>query len=292
MQIKKHASKNEYLRAGDVWVRNFAKPKMFPLSINQMYAKEDFQHIISNENKNSKYPMISDENIVFRKLVIISDGYGFAERHKIIQKFPKEVGVLAVNGALRQWTLMSTEYKSQRPINGYVVNNPYSECQSYLPKKESLYYPTCLASNRTNHEFLRRYAGEVYMFHTAHNRSFGKDTTEKYKIDDYRNPICAAIGLAYQFGVRKLMMMCCDDSFEHERDFAVQLKNGLWTYPQQIRSHEIIDANLYWLTHQEDIDVDVADYSHGPEYLNATYITSDEGAIEFFEDTREEPNDS
>ena len=288
MQIKKHSSKNEYARAGDLWVRNFTKPKVVPLALDQLFDKEDYQIVIQNENKNHKHSKISDENIVFRNIVIVSDGYGFSDKQWVIQKFPPNIAILAVNGALRQWELMSAKYDDRRSINGYIVNNPYPECTRYLPRKDMRYYPTCLASKRTNHEFLERYGGEIYTFETSHTISFGKDNSEKYKIDDYRNPICAAIGLAYQFGVRKLMLFCCDDSFEKERDYAVQLKNGLWTYPQHLRSQDIIDANLYWLTHQENMPVEVSDYSSGRDYLNATYIKDEEGAIQFFEEEREE----
>jgi hypothetical protein len=105
-----------------------------------------------------------------------------------------------------------------------------------------------------------------------------------HQIDDYRNPICAAIGLAYRFGVQRLMLVCCDNSFDKPRDAAVQMKNGLWTYEQHLRSHDIIDANLYWLTHQKDAEVKVADWSNGPEYVNATYISSAQEAIDFFKE--------
>ena len=292
MQIKPHSTKNEYIRAGDVWVRNFAKRKVPPLSLDQMFDKKDYQIVMQNENKNTKHSKISDEDISFRKIVIVSDGFDFSNKQHIIQKFPQDVAVLAVNGALRHWQLMSSKYEDRRSINAYIINNPYSECTRYLPSKDMRYYPTCLASTRTNYEFLERYGGDVYTFETAHNISFGKDNSEKYKIDDYRNPICAAVGLAYQFGVRKLMLLCCDDSFEKERDYAVQLDNDLWTYPQQLRSQDIIDANLYWLTHQEDVQVEVVDCSSGREYVNAIYIKDEEGAIQFFEDEREEPNES
>ena len=293
MQIKKHSSKNEYIYAGDMWVRNFTKKKVQHLDINMLFVRDDFQTLLENENKNSKNPRISDENIVFRKIVIVCDGHDFATRHKIIQKLPKDVAVLAVNGAMKHWTLMSSKIDrdQRRSINGYIINNPYSEAKSYLPGKDARYFPTCVASERTNYQFIEGYAGDVYTYEPASSKLFGRNKGEKYKIDDYRNPICAAIGLSYQFGVRKLMLMCCDDSFEHERDFAVQLDNGLWTYPHHLKSQEVIDANLYWLTHQEGVEVDVCDYSSGREYVNATYINDEDGAIKFFVD-REEPNES
>ena len=287
MHIKQHSTKNEYIRAGDVWVRNFTK-NIVPLSLNYMFAKDDYHEVFSNISKNSQYPKVSDETLLFRKIVIVSDGFDFGEMHHVIQDFPEDVAVLAVNGALRNWELMSSDIR--RSINGYVVNNPYNECLRYLPKNDMRYYPACLSSSKTNHEFLDKYQGDVYVYEPSPEVNFGTGKKRKsaYYIDDYRNPVCAAIGLAYQFGVRKLMLLCCDDSFKSERDYAVQLENDLWTYPQHLRCQEIVDANLYWLTHQEDIEVKVADYSNGPKCLNALYIKKKEEARRFFEDIPEE----
>jgi hypothetical protein len=290
MQIKPHSTENEYIRAGGLWVRNFTK-KVVPLSINHMFHKDDYQEVFLNVSKNSRMASISDETIVFEKIVIVSDGFNFSKTHYAIQDFPKDVSVLAVNGALRQWELMSPpiDPPDRRSVNGYIVNNPYKECLKYLPKSDTNYYPTCLASSKTSHKFVQGYKGDVYFYEPTPENYFGASKRKSaYYIDDYRNPICAAIGLAYQFGVKKLMLMCCDDSFERERDYAVQLENGLWAYPQQLRSHEIIDANLYWLTHQPETDVEVADLSNGPKYVNATYISCSEEARRFFEDDSQE----
>ena len=94
-------------------------------------------------------------------------------------------------------------------------------------------------------------------------------------LDDYRNPICAAINLAFHFGVKRLMLMCCDESYSQERPSCVKLHNNLYTYPQHIISQKIIDANLYWLTHQKDKPVEVVNFSHGIEYVNAQYINEE-----------------
>lgn len=225
-------------------------------------------------------PKIADENLRFKKVLIVSDGYNFNIRHQLIEKMPKDVCVLAVNGALRDWKLIG-----KRSINAYVVNNPYKESLSCLPRHK--YYPVCVSSVRTNHSFVKSYKNDVYVYCPTPESSFGTEFTEKYYLDDYRSPVCAAIGLAYQFGVEKLMLMCCDESFDKERDFAVKLPNGLWTYPQHLKSRAIIDANLYWLTHQKEKEVSVVDFSDGGDYLNASYINDEKDALNFF---GEEPN--
>lgn len=282
MKIKKTATNNEYIQGGGVWVRNFAKKSNRPLSVHHLHDRSDYPLIMSNEQVNSAKPRIADENIQFSKVLIVSDGYDFEKRQHIISQMPPDVCVLAINGALKNWKLIG-----KRAINAYVINNPYGEATTFLPKHK--YYPVCISSMRTNAKFTKSYLGDVYVYCPTPERVFGSEYNEKYFVDDYRNPVCAALGLAYQFGAEKVMLMCCDDSFEEKRDFAVQLKNGLWTYPQHVRSEGIIDANLYWLTNQENREVQVVNYSSGGDYIHATYINDEKDAISFFT-TGEEPN--
>ena len=281
MKIKK-SKNNEYIHKGGVWVRNFANGCKAPLAASHLYEHKDYGAIIKNERTNSSKPKISNETAIFKNVIIVSNGYNFANRHLLLEKIPREVCILAINGALKDWKLTG-----KRAINAYVVNNPYSECMTYMPKSNG-YYPVCISSARTNHNFVSSYKNDVYIYNTTPEEIFGMEYNDKYFIDDYRNPVCAAIGLAYQFGVEKLMLMCCDESFNKERDYAVKLNNGLWTYPQHIKSKEIIDANLHWLTHQKDKEVKVVDFSDGGDYFNASYITNEKDAISFF--VGEEPN--
>jgi len=249
-----------------------------------MFDKDDYQVVMKNEVKNSSITTVCGVPVKLQDIAVVSDGYAFKTRHTILSKLP-HVAVLAVNGALRKWTLMTEE--PPKSINAYIINNPYEECLSCLPSKDDGYYPVCVASSRTNYQFVEKYQGDLYMYLPTPELNFGMDKKAQYHIDDYRNPICAAIGLAYRFGVRRLMLLCCDDSFAKKRDFAVELENDLWTYPHHLRSQEIIDANLYWLTHQEEVEVKAADFSDGMKYTNALYIASEEEAIDFFTDQEE-----
>lgn len=293
MLIKKHRSGNEYTYAANVWVRNFIKESVVPTAISHMFEKQDYGLVLKNDQMNSNFPKISNEKIMFDKMVIVSDGYKFEERHKFLNKLPKEVAIIAVNKALNKWSLMSpkTPTNERRTINAFVTNNPYPESLSCLPPTNSKYYPTCVASIRANHVFLKKYAGDVYTYCPVSDDLFGMEHKESYYIDDYRNPICAAIGLAYRFKVSKLLLLCCDDSFEEPRIGSVKLSNGLHTYPQHIKSQQIIDANLYWLQQQENRKVVIADFSSGRDYINAAYINSEEQALFFFKDQEEGPTD-
>lgn len=284
MKIKKSPSGNEYIRAGDVWVRNFTKPNVPSLGDTALYSFNDYETLLINNIKNKNYPRISNESININKIVIVSDGFHFRWKHLAIAKFPQDVSILVINRALKNWKLMSNklDVSIRRPINAYIANNPFQEAMSYLPGRDNQYFPACIASSRTNHEFLKKYTGDKHIYEPVPQEELGVERKEQYFIDDYRNPICAAIGLAYRFGVTKLMLISCDDSFQEQKDFAEQLPNGLWTYPQHLRAQEIIDANLYWLKYQEERKIEVADWSDGTKYDNAAYISNEEDAISFF----------
>lgn len=289
MRIKKHHSGNEYIRAGNVLVRNFTKDCISSIQLTHMFEKDDYALVLKNQELNKNHPKISNEAIRFNNLVIVSDGYDFDNRHLFLGKLPKDVGVLVINRALLRWKLLlpTTPVDQRRSVNAFVVNNPYKECMAYTPSQDNKYYPVCIASTRTNHEFLKKYLGDVYTYSPTPEERFGFDTKEKYYIDDYRNPICAAIGLAHQFGSKKIMLLCCDNSFKDKREFSIELMNGLYTYPQHLRSEDIIDANIYWLTHQEDKQIEVANYSSGSKYRNAIYISAEEEALDFFRSQEE-----
>ena len=51
------------------------------------------------------------------------------------------------------------------------------------------------------------------------------------------------------------------------------MENGLFQYPQQIMSQNIIDQQLYWLRKNE---IEIFDHSNGIKYNNAEYIKQDD----------------
>lgn len=293
MRIKKHNSGNEYIFAEGVWVRNFTKESLTRLNLTHMFDQSDYHLVLKNEEMNRNHPNIANERLQFEGMVIVSDGPDFENKHLFLNKLPRTVAILAINTVLSKWKLMSSKLPSseRRHINAYVANNPYKECLRFMPARDAKYYPACIASTRTYYDFLKRYSGDVYTYTPTPEIAFGVSRSESYFIDDYRNPICACIGLAHQFGVTKLMLLCCDYSFKEKRDFSVQLPNGLFTYPQHIKSQRIIDANLYWLKNQEFRKVEIADYSSGIDCTNAVYIKSEQEALNFFRGQEEGTQD-
>jgi hypothetical protein len=293
MRIRKHENKNEYIRTPEgFWVRNFTKAIATPRDINGSIDKDDYRCIINNEfnNKRAKLYAIDEYKIEHPHIVIVSDGYKFEEKQWLLPNVPT-AAIIGVNGALAKWKLVGDGCPTEkRRAMYYVVNNPYEECMSFYPRKHR-YFPMCIASTRTNHKFIEKYQGEVYRYTPTPEEGFTaiKEENAEYKIDDYRNAICAAIGLAYRFGVMKLLLLCCDDAFEEERPGAISTEKGTWMYPQQKISHNLIDANLHWLKQQE-AEIEIAEYSSGPYYKNATYIETEEEVTDFFkiENEREE----
>jgi hypothetical protein len=270
---KKHQS--EYVRVDGVWVRNPCS-SVSPRDINNL-TRGDEAMLLQNETLNRKrmFRQVGDFN--WRNVVIVSDGYDFKEKQKALAELPyKDIKIICVNRSLANWHMLGNS-KLQRMIDMYVVNNPHIECLSYLPKHG--YWPNLLASTRTQPQFIDQYRGEVFFYGPAPNDSYTSPFSEtEVTLDDYRNPICAAISFARHVKAQKLLLFCCDDSFDKERPASIKLDNGLWSYPAQLKAQNIIDAQLGWLTKS---GIEVASHSSGLKYSNAAYIPI-EGIRDFF----------
>ena len=272
MRIKKHTNRNDYaLTPEGIWVRNLTKKNAPSLDINDL-AKSDFPLLLNNELENNKkrYPYFEFNQKYYDGAVIVSDGYNFIKYQEVLATLPKNIIILAVNRSLANWKLVgNTDLK--KSINYYVVNNPFQECNMFLPQKHR-YYPKCIASCRTNPSFLEEYRGEKYLYRPTSesyfNNSLSNETEQK--IDDYRNPICAAVSLAETFKVNKIAMFCCDASFDQNMSGSIKLENELYCYPQQITSQNILDNMFYWLKTNKKISI--VDCSMGIKYKNAPYI--------------------
>ena len=252
------------------WCRDFTR-KVTPQDINTFIGEEDLRRFANNELaiKGMNVANIDREFVRAANMVIVSDGYKFEERKSLLKKLPKNTVVIGTNRSLVKW-------HPEVRMDYFVVNNPYEECMSYFPIGN--YIPKCIVSSRTFPDFVRRYRamrGVVFKYVATKNKRYGGISDAVYYVDDYRNPICAAIGLAYRWGVRKLMLLCCDDVFEGERPSAVKIHNGLYMYPQHETAHGFIEASLYWFKRQEFNVVQVVNASHGLEYQEVPTIDFD-----------------
>lgn len=271
MRVKKHHTGNQYLSTKEgVWVRNFCE-KVTPLDINKLSTQLDYSRFFENEITNEKNTTSLDlSSTKFNNAVIISDGYEFKEKHKVLEKLPNNIAVIATNRSLVKWNI-------NRKIDFFLVNNPYQECMNFMPSHS--YYPKCIASTRTYPKFIETYKerGGTVLSYTPTPELGYSSPYKTISLDDYRNPICTSIHLAYKLGVTKLLLMCCDDSFKTERAASIKLENGLWTYPHHLMSHNIINAMLYWYGKNKGIKL--GDYSSGPSYEGTPFV---ESPVDFF----------
>ena len=150
MRIKKHSTGNQYLLVDDgIWIRNFTL-NTIPLDINKLTNKSDYPLFFKNEinNDNSTTLAFDAETKKYNKAVIVSDGYKFSDKQSLLLDLPSDVIIIAVNRTLVKWNI-------NKKIDLFLVNNPYSECMNYMPSHG--YYPKCVASTRTNSEFIEIY---------------------------------------------------------------------------------------------------------------------------------------
>lgn len=269
MRIKKHPTGNQYLLTEHgVWVRNFTSP-VSPLDINNLSSITDYPKYLQNEIANDRRDVSSLDlgSIKIDKAVIVSDGYDFINKQQLLAKIPSNVAVIATNRTLVKW-------KVERKIDYFLVNNPYAECMNFLPSHR--YYPKCIASTRTYPQFVEKYKekGTVLTYSPSPEPGYSSPCRTNYRFDEYRNPICASISLAYRLGVTKLLLLCCDDSFNVERPAATKLENGLWSYPQQLMSQKIIEGMIFWYKKLKGIKI--ADHSSGLVYNEMPYIREEE----------------
>lgn len=248
-------------------MRNFLE-KVTPLDINKLSTQKDYSLFFENEIQNERNTTVLDlGSIKFSNAVIISDGYKFKEKHQILKDLPNNVAIIATNRSLVKWSV-------DRKIDFFLVNNPYQECINLMPNHS--YYPRCVASARTNPKFIETYkerGGTVLSYSPTPELQYASPQ-KIINLDDYRNPICTSIHLAYKLGVTKLLLMCCDDSFESQRPASIRLENGLWTYPQHLMSHNIMKEMLFW--YKKNKGIKIGDHSSGPFYQEVPYIPGEE----------------
>jgi hypothetical protein len=267
--IKKHSNKNHYLSTPEgIWVRDFTTSGLPYLDLNSgLFDGKDYQTIVNNELKNKlvRIPQFQEEGFAYDTVCIMSDGYQAKEKIKQLETADRRTCLIAINHVLDVWSPTS-----RRIIDFYVTNNPYPAAMNCFPKalpKQKL--PRLIASTRTNSDFIRKYPAIKYFYTPVPDKSFGMTTKSDLMIDDYRNPVCAALVLAFHMKAKKIVLFCCDDCFPQERAGGIPAREGMWMYPSHLKANHIIDACCFWLKKRK---VEVIDHSSGPVYQNASYI--------------------
>lgn len=267
IQIKNHRNKNDYaLSRSGHWVRDFTKPLVKGIDINNLIPHSDMNLMLTNEMKNQEKlnQKIESEEFSHPKIIIIGDGYKLDENQELLKTLSEDVVIIGVNSAFARW-------KGIRRMNYYVVNNPYDDCKNYLSSNNKV-WPKCIASTRTSPQFMERYKGLTYIYAPVKDEVYsGINNDLEAFVDDYRNPVCAAIALAFRFKVKKLLLLSLLEMYEQKRPATDKVKD-LWIYPQQRMAHALIDTNLYWL---QKVKIDVGHIDECLDYQFATYISKD-----------------
>jgi hypothetical protein len=271
--IKKHRNKNDYFYSGNsLWVRNFAKKVFYSQDINSLIKPSEMSLFLENESKNKEngWVGIDSENYTHDKIVIVNGGWNYTEKLMNLCALPPDVTFIGINEAASKWNI-------NRRLNYYLINNPYEDCLELLPSKTIK--PKMIASVRTNPIFLEKYDGQKYLYDPVKDANYaGMSWDFKYQLDDYRNPMCAAISLAHQFNAKKILICFPDEGYEQERPAAIKIKEDFWMFQQQINNYRLTEGMLFWL---KEAKIDTAIYGNVLEYKHTTYIDAG-GFARFF----------
>ena len=240
--IKIHKNKNDYFLTDDkIWVRNFAKTNVKPLDINNFYNEKEIQLLLDNEIKNHELQTFdfASEIKQNKKVLIISDGYGFQNSSTWLDQIPNDVKIIANYGACRFWN-------SKRMPNYMVATNPFSDALVYLPER---IFPILITSARTNNDFLKRYANTIIKYYPTPDENYESPISHNSPlyIDEYRSSIAASVAIAHKMGCEKLCLAYPINAYEKQRPATEKIEDTeLFFYPQQKIARNLIDANIFW----------------------------------------------
>ena len=240
--IKLHKNKNEYFLTSDkIWVRNYNKINANPIDINNLYNENEIEMLLANEIKNNELSTLDlmSELKEIKKILIISDGFGFEDSEKLISNLPNDVKIIANYGACRFW-------KHKRLPNYMVATNPFDDASLYLPEK---IFPILIASSRTNNNFLKRYINTIIKYYPTPDENYESPSSHNnpLHIDEYRSSIASSIIIAFKMNCEKLCIAYPINAYEKQRPATEQIPDtNYYFYPQQKIAKNIIDANLFW----------------------------------------------
>ena len=233
-------SRNEYIGVEEYWIRNFGKPSVSPIDINNLYDDKEIYILIDNELKNSKInmPNLLEENFSFDNVLIINDGFGFDKHADLLSDLTDDWCVICIRNAARYWQAVKFP-------DFLLVQNPFNTCLSQMPDRQ---FPKLIVSRRTNTRFVVGYRNVKYVYDAVCDRKYQSPYAKASKtyIDEYRNPICAAIGCAFNFNAKNIFLAYCSDAYKETRPGSIEISENLFCYPQQVLANKIVNANLFW----------------------------------------------
>lgn len=264
--IKKHKNKNHYFvtKSGG-WVRDFSRG--FPLDVND-YGRRDYGLFLGNELSvtSMNLPKLGGEKSDHRKAVIVSDGPDLAKNLKLLDGV--DTMVVGVNGALNHWT-------PGVKMDFYVTNNPSVEVMGFISRAS--YFPPCVLSMRSFPDFAKKYlsrGGDVRTYSSAPFHDFDPKVSQNIVLDDYRNPVCAAVSLCRHAGVSDIMLLCTQDYYADEKPGTIRVDDGTFMYPQQVLANEYVDAMGYWFLREPYSENRLFEFGGGQRLENFKKVVS------------------
>lgn len=273
VQIKKTSDRAKYVLSGDAgWVRDFTGTSGVILS--DTYDTDSLRIAVANESVNRTYnlPMIDRESITSPHVVVVSDGTDLQAVLPLVNVLSKQKTlIIGVNNSLSAQEFFPRYYLS---------NHPGEESLSLIPRQRVL--PNLIASCRTNSSFVRKYrqrGGVAFVYVPTPSHRFSSNLFKSnFTIDDYRNPICAAINFAYRWGAMRFTLFAPHDYYSESKAGTQKIRDGVNIYPQQTTAHNYVDGCLYWL---REHGCETTAVTSGPIFSNATTLMPHE-AEDFF----------
>jgi hypothetical protein len=237
--IKEGVNRNVYLKCDSFWIRNPNVIGSVPQDINNVYSDNEIKTYIENEIYNSKLniPNIETETFEWETVIIVSNGFGFKNNHQeLLDKFPnsRKSIVISANNTPRFW-------ESKRLPNYYVTNN-LNDFSNFK------FLPILIAGKRSNPLSIVKYRNMKYFYsHTpSYNFNSPSDRNSLLYIDDYRNPICAALSCCNNYRVQNIVLAFCSEGYDVKRDGMEYISDDVYMYPQQKLANKIINSMIFW----------------------------------------------
>lgn len=236
---------NQYLNIEkNIWIRNFTLKHVDPIDINNLNQEEEIKTLIDNEltNNSFKLPKFEARDLSNKNVFIVSDGFGFDEINNILEKINiRNKFIILTNNSLKKWDNFNVL------PDLFVENNPYKNALNNI---NSRIFPNCLLSSRIYPEFINLYKYKNINFYnptpSLKFNSLYKNEIKNY-LDDYRNPICAAINYSFVCNAKNIYLLYCSEAMEKEKPSSVLHNDGIhFQYEQNKLSDKIIDGMIFW----------------------------------------------
>lgn len=261
MQFKIKDKAKYILSKNGYWVRNFFS------DIGDYkfdYYNHDIKELTNNEImiKSLNIPSIDKEIIRTEKIAIISSGTDIENCRNIIKKLiNKKYFLLGVNDILNKGIFP----------NYYINCDTTNYCIRHIPKKARI-LPQLIVSSKSCAEFVKLYKskGSVYYYIPTMNSKYNLKNKSSYTIDDYRDPICAAINFASRWST-DIVLISPQNFFKEMKDGMEKIDDNKYIYPQQKISHYFADSLCYWAKEEGGCDISVV--STGMKYENANNLS-------------------